>query len=388
MELLGILAIPMVVASLAWILARDTITRGEFFAQLLISAALLTAAWSWARAKTLEDVEHLSGHISEVARGTQDCCHCHSSCVDRYFFGLCKREVERCTHPHDYYWRVTVDGAGTLEDTCLRRDAVPDWFTRAREGNPAVIEHRYQNYLRADPDSLMHQGFDGEHAGSAERRAALSGHEIPPFPELHDGLFVDRVVELGVRAPPSWQAQLDELNATLGAQKQVDVTVVLGEAEGPELALAVDAAWLSGPKNGAIVVLGAPDHQTIAWARLVSVSRNVDLELGLREGLRGLPLADPEVMEVIAEEIEAKFERTPMEEFAYLAGAATPRGWWLVGLYALALLLSLGLSALFHRVDFSREGFERATRKHAREGMWMAIAAALVTFLRRRSRRH
>lgn len=298
MQLLGLLAIPLVVASLAWILARDSITRGEFLAQLLLSTILIIAAWSWARTKSLDDVEHFNGRVSEKSAGTQPCCHCHRECVDRYFFGLCKRKVDRCKHPRDHYWRVVVDGAGTLEETCLRSDKRPAWWSKVRTGQPAVIEHHYQNYLRADPDSLMHRGFDGQHEGEATREAAIERFEIPPFPAVHDGIFVDRVIELGneIDAPAQWQAQLDELNAELGASHQVDVTVVLGTSDGPELALAVDAAWLSGPKNAAIVVLGAPDRQTIAWARLVSVSQNPELEIAVRERLRGLRLDDPRVI--------------------------------------------------------------------------------------------
>lgn len=388
MQLLGLLAVPLVVASLAWLIARETISRGEFFAQILISAALVSAAWSWGRAQTLEDVEHLNGFISAKSEGHHDCCHCHTECRERNIIGRCKREVERCSHPHDFYWRVEVEGAGQLEQTCMTRQKLPAWWAQVREGKPGVIEHRYQNYLRADPDSLMHQGFNGEHPSATAREVAIERHAIPELPRVHDGLFVDRVVELGVEAPANWEWLLRELNATLGARKQVDVTLVIGDSESPDLALAVDAAWMSGPKNGAIIVLGAPDGASIAWARLVSVSSNPSLEIALRERLRGRALQDPQIIPIIAEELDSKFERTPMSTFEYLAGSAAPRGWILVGLYALALLLSLALSYLFHRVDFSREGLRRATGKHARKGMWMALGAGLVALVRRRRRRY
>lgn len=385
MQLLGLLAIPLVVGALAWLFARDTITLGEFFVQLGLSVALILASWSWVRARSLEDVEHLNGRVVAKEAGSQACCHCHDECLERYFFGLCKRERRRCRHERDWYWRVEVAGAGTLEDSCLRRPTRPSWWASIDEGDPAVIEHRYVNYLKADPDSLLRRR--GVDPASAELRERWT---IPPFPEVRDGVKVDRVVVVGdVEAPARWQAELDELNADLGPAREVDVTVVLGDADSPALALAVDAAWLSGPKNALIVVLGAPEGRgRVAWARVVSLSPNPALEIQLRERLRGLELDDPSLVPIIREEVEAGFERRPMAELHYLAGAASPRGWWLVGLYALALLSSLGLSYLFHRLDFSRAGLRRAARQHGRKGMWVVLIALLVRFLRRRSRRH
>lgn len=379
MELLGLLAIPLAIGSVAFLVARETITRGEFFVQLALSVALILAAWGLARSKSLEDVEHLNGFVTAKRTGSQACCHCHTECQERYFFGLCKREIDRCKHENDWFWSLEVKGAGELGESCLRRARVPSWWVKIQEGDPASIEHRYVNYLRADPASLMHRGFAGR---------VPEGAAIPPFPTIHEGVFVDRVVEIGVDAPAHWQAELARLNARLGSSKQVDITVVLGHSASPELALAVDAAWLSGPKNGVIVVIGAPDQQRVSWARVVSVSRNPALEIALRERLRGLTLGDPKLISILGEEVEAKFERTPMDDFRYLAGAAMPRGWWLVGLYVVAVLLSLGLSCLFHRVDFSRTGRRLALRNHAGKGMWFALAALLVRWLRRRSRVH
>ena len=386
MELLGLLAIPLIIASLTWIVARDTITRAEFFAQLLISALLIGLSWSWASGQSLEDVEHLSGKVSAKKSGEQACCHCHTECVERNVLGFCKRAVERCSHDQDYYWRVEVEGAGALEQTCMRWRSLPEWWSEVHVGQPGVVEHPYQNYLRADPDSLMLRGFDGQLPGEQARREAMERYGVPAFPALRGGVSVDRVVALdpSLPAPPRWQAQLDQLNARIGASKQVDVRVVLGTRASPELALAIDSAWLGGPKNGAIVVLGSPDRETVAWARLVSFSQNPDLEIALRERLRGLPLHDAQVMQVIAEEVEAKFERTPMSTLAYLQGSATPRGWALAGLYLFALLGSLGLSYLFHRLDLSREGRRRLGRK----GMWIALFAGLIALIRRRGRPH
>lgn len=159
---------------------------------------------------------------------------------------------------------------------------------------------------------------------------------------------------LGVAVPEAWETGLRELNADLGALRQVDVTAVFTTSSDPEFADAIEQKWVYGPKNGLILVVGlAADHKTFAWVRVVTISRVEALKVALRDGLTGLTLADAnKALPLIRRQITDRFRRTPMSEFEYLASAAAPSAGVLAGLYGLALALCVGLLVLAHREDF------------------------------------
>lgn len=261
--------------------------------------------------------------------------------------------------------------------------AAPLAFTRARVGAPAVVAHPYPNYLRADPGSLLRDG-----------REALPWRErIPPRPTLRDVYEVDRVVADGVAVPSSWPDRLDELNAELGPELEIDLVVVLTNVDDPRYAEALAAEWVHGAKNQLTIVLGVPEPPTIAWSRAVTVSRVGELEVEIRESLPGLRLGDPAVVDRIEAVARAHWQRTPMAELRYLAGAVRPSARALVVLYLLDVVLIAVLLWLAHRTDPFGDDPHTTLRARARSrarslpmASWFLALAGLV--VRRWWRRH
>ncbi len=386
-SLIGLLLVPIVVGGVAFVVWHHTITWREFGLQLFVTLALLVGCWAFAWHRSTQAIEHFGGRVVDKRSGTQACCHCESDCQRRNRNGVCVRSRQRCSHAHDYWWSLSISTSTSgeanvqLGEECLDAPYHSAGWSRVGVGDPVVVPHEYTDYLAGDRNSLVRrQGTTAQVEPYLDR--------IPPFPRIHDELFVQEVVADGVVIPHGWQREIAEINADLGPRKQVDLTVLLTSADDPNYALAVESVWGLQPKNALHLILGAPDGRTIAWARVVTLSNVELLEVSLREGLEGRQLDDPTLLSFVRQELDAKFERTPMAEFAYLAGAAAPSGAWLIGLYSLALVLSLGLSWLMHRLDVSRAGVRRGLRGAGRAGIRWAFGRPERSALRDlRSRR-
>jgi len=338
--ILLLLLVPLAVAAGSFIYFRRTITVLEFLLQLGLSVAIAVGGWFLMRANSLKSVEHWNGRITAKNKGTESCCHCHTVCDATDKDGNCTSSHEECDHFNDNWWSLDVSTGDRIRHGCEGRDRPPGWWSKATIGEAASIEHSYTNYLKADPDSLLHHSADPKDLQS-----------LPPFPKVHGKYHVSKVVTHGsARAPRSWQSQLMELNADIGARKQVDITVVLTSRSDPEWAYALEAGWLYGPKNALIVVMGT-DGSKINWARVVTISDVEELKIELRDELPGRALTDPDLISDIGRAVQAKFHRKPMADFDYLLSAAAPKGWRLVGLYLLVLLVSLGLTIFMHAND-------------------------------------
>jgi hypothetical protein len=348
MHIVLLILIPLVISGGSFVIFKTTITWKEFLLQL--GGAMLTLLLGWQLAKwgSLRDTEHLNGRITRKDEGTQHCCHCHDVCDARNKKGSCTSSHEVCSHSHDYHWELqTTVGEIDVED-CSGYDDPPDTWVDARVGEPAAIEHSFNNYLLADPDSLfVHETMD-KFVGA-----------VPSYPKVFKLYRVNHVIGQNVEVPNGWQDAFREMNADLGAPNQVDITVVLTNISDPTYAQALEAKWLYGPKNSLNIVMGVGGG-TIQWVRVVTFSRVEMLKVRLRDQLQTLKLDDPRVLQIIRTEIASGFKRTHMADFEYLARTAQPKGWALAMLYVFSILLSIGLTYLMDKYDVF--GDERAFR--------------------------
>ncbi|MCX6780520.1 MAG: hypothetical protein NT003_00145 [Candidatus Magasanikbacteria bacterium] len=327
----------------------------ELVVLLILPALIMIGAFEYAKYDSLESVENWNGRITEKTHGTQGCCHCRQVCDtcrdSKGNSSSCNCKTV-CDHIFDYYWGLNVSTGDNLSvRTCEPFESnEPELWTRAVIGEPASVPHTYTNYLKADPDSLLVRGAQARYLDM-----------IPDFPHVYRLYHVNKVLALGVEVDRVWQAGLEEMNADLGAQKQVDVTVVVTKVNDPTFADAVETRWLYGPKNAIIIVLGVPEGQRqIQWARVVTISRVEELKIELRDGLMKLSIDEPEkALALIRQTVDAKFTRTHMSEFEYLASAATPSTGWLVFLYILDIAGSLALGYVFSQTDPFKENWGR-----------------------------
>lgn len=340
-SMLPLLLVPLIVGGAAYLLLKMTFTWKEFVLMELICLLVLVSGFFIARYSALRATEIWNGHITRKTEDTISCCHCRTVCDSRNKKGDCTSSHEVCSHISDSEWNLHVSTGDTIMvETCDGWGSPPSAWERAKIGEFAAVEHAYQNYLKADPDTLLTHGAD-------ERLVK----RIPSFPEVRDVYRISKVVTDGVAAPKTWQQELERLNDELGGRKQIDVVFLLTKHKDPDAyASAVETAWLFGPKNALTVVLGT-DGTKITWARFVTLSRVELMKVETRDALEGLELSDPQIFSILRDQITRHWKRTAMAEFEYLASHASPSPLGTFLLFLLAICLSGGLVAYFHRND-------------------------------------
>lgn len=323
----------------------------------MVTVVIAVGGYYAARYGSLQSVEHWSGRIVEKPSGTEHCCHCRQVCetctsTTTDSQGRTSTSTsecnctEVCDHILDYWWKlkISTDDLVTVKDCASSSSDEPSEWTHAQIGEAASVAHYYTNYLKADPESLF------RHAPAARYR-----DQVPKFPVIYDYYKVDKVIGHGIEPPVAWQAALRELNAELGTEKQVDITLIVTQADAT-FAEAVEVDWLYGPKNSLVVIVGTADRQTISWARVVTISKVESLKTKLRTELPRMVLGDPAVIAVIGRVVQTDFVRTPMADFEYLASAATPSTGWLIVLYLLHVFASILLAVYFVNNRYTETG--------------------------------
>ena len=312
--LLPLLLVPLVIMGGFWVSNRGTFTVMEFFLLEGIMVLLILGGFQAARYGAVHDTELWNGHITKKYEGTEGCCHCRSVCDSTDKDGKCTSSHTECDHVWDSWWSLDVSTGDTIHEGCSGSWSDPTWWTNAYVDEPASVPHGYTNYLLADPESvlLQHADMDG-YTGKA-----------PVYPKVYGRYKVTRILPGGTNAPTDeWDTALDEMNDRLGNAKQVNIIVVATRNLSPSYADMIEVEWLYGKKNDVIFVLGAPDGDTIEWAKVVTISNVEMLKLTARDEMPGMKLSDVEgTAGYIEGLVESRFERTPMAEYEYLWASA------------------------------------------------------------------
>ena len=352
-HLLFLLLIPTAILIGGKVMLKESITTKEFLAVYAAILAIMVGGFFTAQYMGMLDTEVWGGVISSKDHGSEHCCHCHQECDqcpdnddDGGTHSCNCREV--CLHPQDYWWSLRLSTGDTVSiDSCEPDEYnVPRAWTAAYVGEPAAAEHSYQNYLKADPGSVL-------------RSARPEGlFFVPNFPRVHDFYKVSSAINQGTRMPvEAWNRKLMEMNADMGSKKQVHAVIIATMEKDPEYATAVEVDWLFGPKNALIFVLGMDtDGETVKWARVVTISEVEMLKIRARDEMPGMKISDVEAMGSYIRDLTYKeFTRTPMETFDYMRAMASPPAWLLWVLYLLDVLIAVGGVYLAHTQDFFKE---------------------------------
>lgn len=358
MVLFLLLLIPVLIGLAGLIFFRRRISLREFLAHEAAVILLISSGYFIALCCQTADTEIWNGIVAKKWQGTQGCCHsyscnCHQSCSGSGKNRSCHTVCSTCyEHSHDISWNaVSSNGETVFSDGCNSPGSSPParWDAIV-VGEPTAIEHYFKNYIKGNPDAVL------ERRGLAEKFAA----RLPAYPRVYDHYRADRFLTVGFHLPDAdrLNRRLSEINARLGAPKQVNITVVAARATDPAYLEGLREAWLGGKKNDLIAVVGlvetpeAPDVQQIAWAGVVSWTKNEAIKVDIRDRLVALTTFDADrVLDIVEAEVAAKFERRPMADFEYLASTIEPPTWSLWLIFGLGVLLAVGLQFWFWKDD-------------------------------------
>jgi len=345
MHLIILLLIAIGVPATLHIIQKKQFTFKEFVVQALVISLLIFGGYQMSKWNSMSDTEYHNGRVSAKEHFNRSCSHsyeCNCTCIS-YDENLdCTFEIcDTCyDHNRDYFWDLGfTTGDNVRVETCgdCRGKEVPLW-DKAYIGEPATIPHSYTNYLLADPESLL------ETKGVAEQFSSLPNH-----PEGFGLYKANRFVstDVTVHDTQAWNDGLAEINADLGAKKEVTISVVATYTKDPMFSKGLEEKWLFGDKNDLTYVFGVDDKNQVAWARVVSFSAIPELRVRVRNEAPGLNLNDVQnSLSYIRATTNQYFERTSMETISYLKSASKPSPGGLALLYVLTIL-STGFAAAY-----------------------------------------
>lgn len=347
MIFLALFAIPLFLALAFFLAGQGKITLGEFAAQLAAQAAIAGVSVAIIYHSNTADTETWNGRVADKARVQVSCehsysCNCRTTCSGSGKTRSCSTICQTChEHFYDFDWRVTTTNKESFEISRIDRQGTrePPRWTQVSVGQPTALGHGYENYIKAAPDTLFRK------QGLVEKYKEV----LPVYPQkYYDYHKLDRVVAVGLPGQPDWNAQLSELNADLGATKQVNVVVVLLSHMPLDYFDALEQHWLGGKKNDTVVVLSL-DQGNVEWARVMAWTDSGLFKVKMRDDLLGLPATPEAILPVVRSTVETYYLRKPMKDFEYLAASITPTvTQWVVSLL-MGILVALGLGWLFYK---------------------------------------
>jgi hypothetical protein len=346
-DFLLLLIVPLLLSITALIIFKGRITIVEFLCQVgilmvFVGACLGIAYWS----KT-SDTELLNGQITGLGRVEVSCshsyqCHCHQVCSGSGNNRSCSEECDTCyEHSYDVDWRVYSNIGQSINIGREDRQGLiePKRWDKAFAGEPFTITHSYENYIMANPDSVLTGG-----KGNVEFWKKL----IPEYPGTFDYYKSNHFINMGVPNIDfnTWNWLVNEANKTLGPKKQVNLLVIVVPTDSSAYVQALKTAWIGGKKNDAIIVIGSKDGHNIAFVEVVSWAVHADFRDNLRTDIMMLGSLDKrdEIMQAVYDETNGRFVRMHMKDMQYLMRSFQPSGTAMWVIFILSTLLSTGIS--------------------------------------------
>lgn len=294
------------------------------------------------------DTEVWNGVVTGKERQRVSCshsysCNCRQTCTGSGNNRSCSQTCDTCyDHPYDFDWEVYTSNNETIDIDRVDRQGVlqPPRWTAVKMGEPTSTSHRYTSYIKGAPDTLFRrQGQTEKYKGT-----------IPAYPEVFDYYRIQRFIPTSVTGQNEfkWNEGLNKINAELGHHKQVNMLVVLTQAEA-DWFYALEEVWLGGKKNDVVLVIGVDADAKPKWANVMAWTNQEMFKVQLRDAVLGLDkINDETVLPVLRENVASGYVRKPMAEFEYLKASITPSAFaWTISLI-IGVLISVGMTWFFH----------------------------------------
>lgn len=350
----AILAIPalLVVMYMKWRYDRSISMK-----EVLIHTGIMLAACAIALGITyavlyskLSDVEILNGEVTEKYKHTEWCTQ-SSSCKHYTLRERCSystdskgNRTKSCTTYKDFDYAYEVDwivkstvGENEIERVNRQGTKTPPRWTAVQIGEPASAEHDYYNYLFADEYSLFaekkfSESYDAEYQKS-----------IPDYPRVYDYYRASHVVNSTKHDVTGYEEYIATVLKKMGAEKQVNIVVVLYNANDTMYTDALVSKWRGGKKNDVIMMFGLDDSGKVQSFRSTSFAQGMNNEM-LHATLRVDALSEQMNLDLVKKQVHTvgeKFERLPNEKFKFMKYKMEPKKEVIITISIVLLLISI-----------------------------------------------
>ncbi len=351
MTLLTMLLIPTLVALGFFIFSKHKVTLIEFGAQLGIQTVVMGLVLLVTNCSQYQDTEVWNGVVAKKTREKVSCSHSYPCnphpcmCDDK---GSCSTCWDTCyEHSYDVSWYVYANFGGyTTINRIDRRglDEPPRW-TAVQIGEPYSETRSYENYIKANPDSLFnYQGLAEKYQG-----------QLPSYPaRVYDYYKLDRIVLLdGVQLEnvKGLSEKLSKMNGELGPVKKVNMVLVVVKNRPEEYFYALQHAWIGGKKNDVITVINVDDNNNISWVEVMAWTKDFMVQTVIKDEVVKLgSLNGDAILTTMRDAVSNHYVRKPMEEFEYLKDATriSFTGWIISMIIGLIVSVVLGIIFLMN----------------------------------------
>ncbi|MCI0533104.1 hypothetical protein L0Y49_02680 [bacterium] len=375
-KLLILIAFPIIWPFVAKRIWDQEVNWTEMTINIIVVVLLSVAVWQLGKYGKTQDTEIWNGYVIDKNRKHGHYlksyqCNCSTTCSGSGSNEVCRESCSTCYEDH---YTVTWTAETSVGDVrfdhkdsrwrSVYNSPDPASYIRCIIGEPASLEHGYTNYVQAVPQSL----FSGDRNVSEEFR-----DKIPEYPRVFDFYRIIRVLNIDSKVPTQIRKTLnDDLGTALkimGAQKQVNIIVILTEIDDPSYRYKIENAWLGGKKNDVVVFIGL-DELKITWADVMTWALNKNNEffhVKMRDRIKELGILDPKTLvPAVTRLVNAHFDRPKMAEFEYLAEEVEPPLWVIVLAVIIAIGGSIGLSVYFRHdeaEDYIGNAFRNLKRR-------------------------
>lgn len=340
-----------VVFSLTWpFIAKHLwdydISWKEVGLNILIVLVVAAGIWQLGRYGRTQDTEIWNGQVTGKER-----VHGHYT---RSYDCMCTTDsegYETCQTCYEDRYTVTWYGYTTVgtvtfdhEDRGSRRVYSfpdPSSYKECEKGQPASLPHTYTNYIQAVPNGVFFK--------SPEHNTYP--YTIPDQPKVHNFYRINRVLSVGGVHTDSNRINelLNDHLRTMGARKQVNITVVFTKVMDPNYRYALENEWEGVNKNDVVIVAGVK-NKTMYWIDVITWAGNYGnemLQVKLREDLVNTTVDADKFTETVVSRIEELYTRPSGAAFEYLKRYVQPKFWVQIVASVFCVLGSLGLSLIF-----------------------------------------
>ncbi len=321
-----------------WLVSKQICWR-ECVTQFVVQTLLILGMCFLIMSSSLQDNEYVTGRMVSKASDRVHCkhsyqCHCRSS---RRGGRSCQTCYE---HGYDVVWFAETNLPKRIYIQPVDRQGIytPPHWAKLTVGTPMTHFFSYENYIKADPDSLF-----------ANDASTVNKADFIPYPnKLYDEYKLDRFLGDSIKNTAQANKLLTELNADIGPRTKANV-ILYTTSKPKNYAKQLQRAWEGGKQNDIIIVAGVK-KEAVQWVDVIGLSYP-DFKVKLRNVIQDHQKTDAQLFPKIRNTILAHYKIREMSDFKYLQESFKPTLLqWILGA-VISLLVSVGMGFFFHHVE-------------------------------------
>lgn len=321
------------------------------FLAVCVSIAIMMGVTYASVYASMSDTEILNGKVLSKSRDVEWCSSQGSSCKHytwhekcSYYYDSKGKRQESCTSykVFDYLYEVDWNVETSVDSHEIERvnrqgTAMPPRWNSIKIGDPASTEHSYLNYLLGNKESLF---YEEEYQRDFTEEYKKS---LPEYPEVYDYYRVNHVLNLTKLPSNGYNDYINMALRDMGAEKQVNIILVLYPVKNADLPKALLGKWRGGKKNDVIMFAALDDSGLVRNFSSTSFAQGSNNEF-LHSKLRMDAMSEQmsiELVQILVKDINTEFKRLPNSEFEYLKYKLEPSLWVVIICSILAAVSSL-----------------------------------------------